>query len=83
MTYERSRAIEKRLVDLVGVIRGGRHSARSLADVLAISQPTGARCLAALRDRGYVIRSVRDACGWSYEIVSEPEFASQESGAVS
>jgi hypothetical protein len=45
--------------------------------------PLGAifRCLAALRERGYGIRSVHDAKGWTYEIVAEPAQVSQKQDA--
>lgn len=72
MPYRRARVIEDRLRHLVELVRGGGQSTRSLAQRLAISQPTVSRCLTALRERGYVIRSVKDKHGWSYELVSEP-----------
>jgi biotin operon repressor len=72
MLYQRSRAIEKRLRDVLKLIRSGGHSTPTLAEELTISQPTVSRCLTALRERGYVIRSVKDDNGWSYELVSEP-----------
>lgn len=68
MPYERSQALEKRLQDLLGLLHGGRHSAPTLANELEISQPTVARCIAALRERGYAIRAVRDRQGWSYRL---------------
>ena len=71
MPYERSQALEKRLHDLLGLLRNGRHSAPTLARELDISQPTVARCLTALRKRGYSIRAVKDQEGWSYRLSSE------------
>lgn len=68
MPYERSQALEKRLQDLLGLLRFGRHSSQTLARALAVSQPTISRCLAALRKRGYVIRAVKDEAGWSYRM---------------
>ena len=72
MLYERSREIENRLNVIVGLIQGGGQSTLTLATALGISRPTVCRCIAALRDRGYSIRSVKDADGWSYEILTEP-----------
>jgi biotin operon repressor len=67
MLYQRSRTIENRLRDVFKLIRNGGHSTPTLAHKLDISQPTISRCLTALRERGYVIRSVKDDSGWSYE----------------
>jgi biotin operon repressor len=77
MLYRRSQEIEKRLADLVRLIRTGRHSTPSLAATLGISRPTVARCIMALRERGYTIRAVKDAQGWSYELVAEPKAVTQ------
>jgi biotin operon repressor len=72
MIYQRSQAIENRLRNLVRLLRIGGHSTPTLAQTLGISQPTVSRSLTALRERGYLIRSVKDDHGWSYELVSEP-----------
>lgn len=72
MPYQRAQVIESRLRDMLELIRNGGQSTPSLAQELAISQPTVSRCLTALRARGYVIRSVKDEHGWSYELVAEP-----------
>jgi biotin operon repressor len=77
MWYRRSQEIEKRLAELVRLIRTGRHSSPSLAVELGVSRPTVARCLTALRERGYTIRAIKDTGGWSYELVAEPEAVSQ------
>jgi biotin operon repressor len=77
MLYRRSQEIEKRLADLVQLIRTGRHSTPTLAAALGISRPTVARCITALRERGYTIRAVKDAQGWCYELVAEPEAVTQ------
>ena len=71
MPYERSQALEKRLQELLRMLRDGRPSAQTLAGRLDISQPTLARCLTALRRRGYAIRAVKDESGWSYRLGSE------------
>lgn len=72
MLYKRSQAIEKRLHDLLELVRCGRHSTPTLARKLGISQPTVSRCLTALRERGYSIRAVKDENRWWYELASEP-----------
>jgi biotin operon repressor len=77
MLYRRSQEIEKRLADLIRHIRIGRFSTLTLAGVLRVSRPTVARCITALRERGYTIRAVRDADGWSYELVAEPAVNSE------
>jgi biotin operon repressor len=66
--YERSQALEKRLADILGLLRQGRHSTLTLANELDISVPTVARCLTALRRRGYEIKAVKDQNGWSYRL---------------
>lgn len=72
MPYRRSQQIEKRLEDVLSLIRSGHHSTPSIAKVLDVSQPTASRCIDALRERGYEIRSVRDRSGWRYELVAIP-----------
>jgi biotin operon repressor len=74
--YQRSRAIEKRLDDLLDLIRSGMHSTPTLSKALKTSQPTVSRCLTALRERGYSIRAVKDGGGWWYELVGDPALAS-------
>jgi biotin operon repressor len=78
MIYKRSQAIEKRLHDILDLVRRGRHSTPTLAQALDISQPTVSRCLMALRQRGYLIRAVKDEIGWSYELPAEPRTLSQD-----
>ena len=70
--YRRSIEIEKRLNNMVHLIRDGNYGTPNLAAELGISRPTVSRCLVALRERGYVIRSIRKGEGWVYEIISEP-----------
>lgn len=76
MPYERSRALEKRLQDLLGLLRNGRYSAPTLARELKVSQPTISRCLTALRKRGHAIRAVKDGIGWSYRLASDRNYGS-------
>lgn len=75
MIYERSRRIERRLEELIGLLRSGGSSTPALAERLGVSVPTVSRCLAALRERGYVIRPVRRPRHWVYALVSEPATA--------
>jgi biotin operon repressor len=81
MIYGRSQMIENRLSAMLRLIRSGGQSTRSLAEKLGISQPTVSRCLTALRERGYTIRSVREDHGWAYEVTREPATVSGQSGA--
>ncbi len=69
MPYHRAQEIESRLANVLQLIRHGRHSSVTLAGQLNISQPTVYRCLSALRERGHEIRAVKDAKGWSFEIL--------------
>jgi biotin operon repressor len=76
MLYERSLTIERRLDELLHLIRAGRHSTPELARKLGVSEPTVSRGIAALRQRGYSIRSVKQSKHWAYELLSEPTTAS-------
>jgi len=76
MLYEQSLIIERRLDELLNLIRAGRHSTPALAKKLSVSEPTIWRGIAALRQRGYSIRSVKQSKQWAYELVPEPETAS-------
>jgi biotin operon repressor len=76
MLYEQSLTIERRLEELLHLIRAGRHSTPALAKKLSVSEPTVWRGIAALRQRGYAIRSVKQSTHWAYELVSEPKTAS-------
>lgn len=77
MLYGRLFAIERRLGNLVELIRSGRHSTPALAQRLGVSVPTISRDITALRQRGYGIRSVRLSDHWAYELVSQPAPVSQ------
>ena len=71
MPYERSQALEQRLQDVLGLLRAGGYSTPTLAEHLGVSQPTVARCLTALRKRGYLIKAIKDQRGWSYRMSKE------------
>jgi biotin operon repressor len=66
MLYDRSLKIETRLDTVLRLIRTGRYSTPKLAEQLGVSIPTVARCVAALRTRGYDIKAVRQAREWRY-----------------
>jgi len=72
MLYEQSLVIERRLQDLLQLIRAGRHSTPALARTLGVSEPTVWRGIAALKHRGYSIRSVKQSNHWAYELLAEP-----------
>jgi biotin operon repressor len=72
MRYEKALGIEKRLGELVRLLRAGCDSTPALAQKLGVSVPTIARDITALRERGYVIRAVRHAHHWAYQLVTEP-----------
>ena len=66
--YTRSREIEQRLADLLGLIRKGEGSADELASKLGVSTATIARGIAALRHRGNEISAVRCGTRWRYVV---------------
>ena len=80
MRYENALGIERRLGEVVKLLRSGRDSTPSLAGKLGVSVPTISRDLTALRERGYAIRPVRQARHWTYELVSEPAAARHGGG---
>ena len=59
MLYNRSLEIERRLDDVLKLVREGQQSTPTLSKALNISEPTVSRCLRALRNRGYAIRAVK------------------------
>ena len=73
MPYERSRRIEERFGQVVGLIGEGRSTSAELSDALNVSRGTVHRIIAELRRRGFSIRSVREEKGWSYEITRVPQ----------
>ena len=73
MVYTRSREIERRLIEVVDLVRKGQQSTPMLAKRLRVSEPTISRCISALRQRGYCIRAVKHGYSWSYELEGEPQ----------
>lgn len=73
MIYQRSQEIESRLAELLHLIRTGQYSTPKLAIALGVSHPTISRCISALRERGYSIRSARSPEGWAYRLTEDME----------
>jgi len=74
MLYERSFSIEKRLQDVLELVRSGRYSTPAIAEKLGVSVPTVSRDVTALRERGHDIRAERHGDSWRYVLgSSEPE----------
>ena len=42
---------------------------------VGVSESTVSRGIAALRQRGYSLRSIKQSKHWAYELLSEPEMA--------
>ena len=53
------------------LIRNHRMNTRQLSSQIGVSLPTIQRIIAALRQRGYQIRAIRDEHGWSYELTKD------------
>jgi biotin operon repressor len=70
MPFERSLEIERRLDEVLRMIRTGRFSTPRLAEEVGVSIPTISRIVAALRERGHDIQAERTSRGWRYVIIS-------------
>lgn len=79
MVYQRSYEIESRLENLLQLIKTGRYSTPQLAAVLHVSHPTVSRCISALRQRGYMIESVKGPQGWAYKLTEDLEITRKSS----
>ena len=77
MLYERSLEIEKRLDEVLRLIRTGRYSTPKLAEEVEVSIPTISRCVNALRERGHDIRAEKHGNGWRYILVRRPKAANR------
>lgn len=66
MPFERSYVIERRLDQILLLIRTGQFSTPMLAEKVGVSIPTISRCVTALRERGHDIQAIRHAEGWRY-----------------
>jgi biotin operon repressor len=71
MLYQRSLGIEKRLDQVLKLIRTGRYSTPGLAERVGVSIPTVSRCVTALRERGHEIRAEKQGSGWRYVLVRQ------------
>ena len=80
MMYGRSQEIERRLLQVLRLIRKGRYSAPKLAAKLGVSIPTVSRCIESLKERGYGIRSVRSGSGWRYVVEGRQGASTSDSG---
>lgn len=72
MLYQRSLDIERRLSDVLRLVRMGRYSTPRIAEELNVSIPTVSRDVTALRERGHDIRSERKDDSWHYVLAGEP-----------
>jgi biotin operon repressor len=73
MLYERSFGIEKRLDQVLKLIRTGKFSTPRLAEEIGVSIPTISRCVTALRVRGHDIRAEKKGNGWRYVLMRQPK----------
>ena len=71
--YAKSQQIERRLRDVVELVREGSYSAGQLAAALEVSIPTVSRCIGALRERGYQVRAIHRPDGWAYTLAPDGE----------
>ena len=75
MPFERSREIERRLDNVLQLIRTGRFSTPRLAEKVGVSIPTISRIVAALRERGHDIQAERTQQGWRYIVLGKKSIA--------
>lgn len=71
MLYQRSQEIEKRLEQVLGLVRTGCYSTPKIAEEVGVSIPTVSRCVTALRERGHEIKAEKHSDGWRYVLVRE------------
>ena len=69
--YQRSFEIERRLGEVLRLVRAGRYSTPLLAAELGVSIPTVSRYVTALRERGHNISSQRKNGRWCYVLVQQ------------
>ncbi|GMV83967.1 MAG: hypothetical protein AMXMBFR7_51510 [Planctomycetota bacterium] len=72
MRYGKALAIQDRHARLVELIRTGRFSSPSLAQMLEVSEQTIYRDIDFLKQRGYSIQPEKHADGWAYHLLAEP-----------
>lgn len=81
MLYRHSLEIQQRIETVLQLIETGQYSTPALSKQLGVSIPTISRIVAALRERGYDIRSERTASGWRYVLKSASERSRSGSNA--
>jgi biotin operon repressor len=69
LVYRRSHEIEKRLEEVLRLIRIGGYATPALAKALGVSIPTVSRCVMALRERGHNIQAKRERGNWQYVLI--------------
>ena len=72
MLYQRLQEIEKRLEQVLGLVRTGCYSTPKIAEEIGVSIPTVSRCVTALRERGHDIKAEKHADGWRYVLAPFP-----------
>jgi hypothetical protein len=77
VAYRRSQEIERRLEEVLRLIRIGGYATPALAKALDVSIPTVSRCVTALRERGHDTRAEKRSDGWQYIL-----YESADRGAV-
>lgn len=77
MPYRRSQEIEKRLAEVLRLVRTRSYSTPKLAEAIGVSVPTISRCIESLRDRGYDIQARKRRSGWCY-VLSHPRRSEQQ-----
>jgi transposase len=82
MLYRRSQEIERRLDQVLDLIRTGGYSTPTLAKAVGVSIPTISRCVTALRGRGHDIRAENQGNGWRY-VVAEQRVSKRSGGEAS
>ena len=82
MLYQRSQEIERRLYQVLRLIRTGRYSTPMLAVEVGVSIPTVSRCVTALRERGHDIRAEKHGAGWRYILIRKQRAALQHEAGV-
>jgi len=69
MLYDKTLEIEKRLQNLLALVRVGDSSAPAIAAHLGVSVPTVSRLINALRRRGFEITAEKSGRTWRYTVI--------------